>query len=108
MLALSAQSESSLLELINSYKEWMTQSEGYRLGDLCYTANAGRKHFGYRLAIIASNKEEMLDKLTALCTTSLELMDVPAVYYSELDNHQPVIEKVRETYLKKMKSVKKR
>lgn len=101
MLALSAQSESSLLELINSYKEWMTQSEGYRLGDLCYTANAGRKHFGYRLAIIASNKEEMLDKLTALCTTSLELMDVPAVYYSELDNHQPVIEKVRETYLKK-------
>lgn len=101
MLALSAQSESSLLELMNRYKEWMIQSEGYRLGDLCYTANAGRKHFRYRLAIIASNKGELLDKLTASCTTNLELSEVSAVYYSELDNHQPVIEKVTETCLKK-------
>ncbi|KKD53592.1 MULTISPECIES: condensation domain-containing protein [Paenibacillus] len=101
MLTLSAQSVSSLLELMNSYKEWMIQSEGYRLGDLCYTANAGRKHFRYRSAIITSNREDLLNKLTVLSTTNLELSEISGVYYSELENHEPVIEKVMETCMKK-------
>ncbi|NEP28838.1 acyltransferase domain-containing protein, partial [Moorena sp. SIO3I6] len=33
------------------------------LGDICYTANIGRAEFDYRLAVVTSDKQELIEKL---------------------------------------------
>src|SRR5262249_49424856 len=62
ILPLSAKSESALAELQRRYTSYLeTTSE--QLGDICYTAGAGRSHFPHRLAIVAPSTAELRVKL---------------------------------------------
>lgn len=101
MLALSAQSKATLQDLIYSYKEWIVKHRDFQLGDLCYTANVGRKHFQYRLAMVVRSKEDLKDKLTALCATNLGLSEVSGVYYSELGEHEGATQTVTKKFSEK-------
>jgi len=68
LLALSAKTELALNRLVDRYQRHLDTHPEQEIGDLCYTANTGRSHFGQRLAIIAATKEELKDKLAALKT----------------------------------------
>ncbi len=54
LLALSARDAQSLGELARRYQA--TLSDGADAADVCYTANAGRSHFGTRLAVAGATK----------------------------------------------------
>ncbi len=58
LLALSARSETALKVLAEGYAAEL-QRAGTDLGDICYTANAGRAHFEHRLRVVAASPEEM-------------------------------------------------
>ena len=68
LLALSAKSEGALQLLADRYRAHMDLHPEQELGDICFTANAGRSHFGHRLAVIAATKDEVKEKLALLGT----------------------------------------
>ncbi|NET12288.1 MAG: SDR family NAD(P)-dependent oxidoreductase, partial [Okeania sp. SIO1H6] len=72
LLTLSAKTEKALEDLVSNYQNYVetfreTSLQGTfpetSLPDICYTANTGRAHFNHRLAIIASEPKELIEKL---------------------------------------------
>ncbi|NET16612.1 MAG: type I polyketide synthase, partial [Okeania sp. SIO1H6] len=63
LLTLSAKTEKALQELASNYENYLKTHPESELADICYTANTGRNHFNHRLAIVASNQQELLEKL---------------------------------------------
>lgn len=66
IFTLSAKNERSLRQLIQNFSRFLKQSTGIRLKDICYTANTGRGHYNYRLAVISSDKKALAEKLDAI------------------------------------------
>ncbi|KNY24968.1 beta-ketoacyl synthase N-terminal-like domain-containing protein [Pseudobacteroides cellulosolvens] len=66
VLLISAKSETSLKESIRRYAELLKSGKSPELAELCYTANTGRGHYSYRLAVITKDKLELQEKLYKL------------------------------------------
>ena len=66
LLTLSAKTKKALEKSVVRYQNYLAQeNNGNELADICYTANTGRTHFNHRLAVIAANQAELLEKLSA-------------------------------------------
>ena len=65
LLPLSAKSHDSLRELAGRYLERLEQDPTLRLGDVGFTAAAGRTRFPYRLAVIAETCQQACQRLRA-------------------------------------------
>ncbi|NEP72539.1 MAG: SDR family NAD(P)-dependent oxidoreductase [Okeania sp. SIO2G4] len=63
LLTLSAKTETALGELVSRYQKYLNSNPESNLGDICYSANTGRVDFNHRVAAIASNKQELAEKL---------------------------------------------
>lgn len=63
LLCLSARSAPALRALAQSYLACAALDDGARLADLCFSANTGRSHFIYRLALQAATSEQMRARL---------------------------------------------
>ena len=59
LLTLSAKCEKALNDLIARYKQYFERNVDIPLSDIAYTANIGRAHFNYRIAIIGNNTREI-------------------------------------------------
>lgn len=81
LLLLSAKSEAALKESVRNYSELIKSEKIPELGDLCYTANTGRGHYGYRLAIIIKDKFELKEKLHGLNNAELSGLREEGIYY---------------------------
>lgn len=82
ILILSAKSEESFKRLIQSYDQWLMKESDYRLEDLCFTANTGRGHYQYRMAIIFKDAADLKSKINSL--NSLEefpVINQDGIYY---------------------------
>lgn len=66
ILAISAKSENSLLELVKSYQAYLEQEPSVHGESLCYTANTGRGHYTFRLAILFEDLGDLKEKLDRL------------------------------------------
>jgi acyl transferase domain-containing protein len=62
LLAVSARSESALRKLGESYAEALGEAQ-VAAADFCFSINAGRAHFEYRLAVSGSSREELREAL---------------------------------------------
>jgi acyl transferase domain-containing protein/acyl carrier protein len=65
LLALSACNERALCELAARYERLMSETDA-DLADVCFTANAGRSTFAYRLAVVGENATEIRTRLDDL------------------------------------------
>jgi len=71
ILTLSGKSEQALRDQVSQYAAYLRQSHQVTdshlmtpsLADICYTANTGRVHFEHRLAVVADNLAELIQKL---------------------------------------------
>ena len=63
LLTLSAKTETAFDELVSSYQNYVPTHPELGVGDICYTANTGRAHFNHRLAVVAQNQQELVEKL---------------------------------------------
>jgi acyl transferase domain-containing protein len=77
VLALSAKDPYALDALAQSYAARL-ESDDVRIADVCFTANAGRSHFGHRLAIVGGERAAVREGLLARRST-----DTAAVFASE-------------------------
>lgn len=82
LLALSGRSKAALQQSIRSYISYLAATED-RLADICLTANTGRGHYAFRLAVVAANKEEMLHVLFDLNEGGLETGPMNGCVYGE-------------------------
>ncbi len=81
ILALSAKNADSLRDLVKSYREIITNGIGAGLDDLCYTANTGRGHYEYRLALVFTGESELREKITGLEDQPLAANPEKGVFY---------------------------
>ena len=63
IFTLSAKTEPALKDLVLSYQNYLADNPQADLGDICYTANAGRTHFAHRMAIAVESKARLTEKL---------------------------------------------
>ena len=63
LLTFSAKTPEALEQLVGRYENYIETHQELEIADICYTANSGRKHFKHRLALIAENQQELLEKL---------------------------------------------
>ncbi len=62
-LTLSAKTPTALHELVGKYVEYFDANRDVNLGDVCFTANAGRGRFQHRLAVVARSIDETRQRL---------------------------------------------
>ncbi len=70
LLTLSAKSQKALQELARSYADFLASHPKVFLPDVCFTANTGRAHFDYRLAVVAESSTELCSHLESFVTSS--------------------------------------
>ena len=68
VLPLSAKSDGALTAMAERYVEWLADPAQADVapGDVCFTAGAGRSHFGHRAAVVAADRAELLAGVSAL------------------------------------------
>lgn len=95
ILTLSAKSEKALIRLIKKYSVFLKKE--VNMDEVCYTANTGRQHYNYRLALICRSKEEFKNKINRLC-------DLSTISESEL-NKQDLNEDILYGYTGKTRDI---
>ena len=71
VLALSAKSDVALETLAARYASRLSDADAALLPDICHTANTGRSHFAYRLAVTARTTAEMREALDSFGRPSM-------------------------------------
>ncbi|MBH8553202.1 SDR family NAD(P)-dependent oxidoreductase [Nostocaceae cyanobacterium CENA357] len=64
-LSLSAKTESALQSLVSRYESFLGGDAKVNLADICFSANTGRSHFDYRLAVVAESTVHLRQQLAA-------------------------------------------
>lgn len=75
LLAISATSESALGQLAGAYADYLDRNPNTPLGEVCATANAGRKHFRHRWTAIAKSSDEMRDALRSVGSSAMSSVE---------------------------------
>ncbi|MFB9329945.1 amino acid adenylation domain-containing protein [Paenibacillus aurantiacus] len=78
---ISAKSEASLAALIRAYTDQADRLADVPLADAAYTAQTGRWHYRFRLAIVCSSTRELLAKLHRLTQSGLLSDEADGIYY---------------------------
>lgn len=81
VLALSAKEKELLEKTVQNYIRYLDSSPVDGLEDICYTADTGRGHYEYRLAVIAHNRKELGEKLSEVLNKGFECIEDKNVYY---------------------------
>ena len=69
LLTLSAKTETALQDLAQRYADYLDTHRDVNLGDIGFSANTGRHHFGHRLALVADSHENLRSQLQTLLQT---------------------------------------
>ncbi|GAA0134965.1 hypothetical protein YSY43_18050 [Paenibacillus sp. YSY-4.3] len=70
IFALSAKNEASLQQLVHRYISHLAMTPHQLIGDICYTAAAGRAHLEHRIAFVCASREELSRKLESIAADS--------------------------------------
>lgn len=87
VLALSAKTIDSLKQLVQDYVHYVQARPMMNLADLCYTANTGRDHHRYRIALVVDNQADLERLLLQL--TDINWQDVRQGVYADKDGLVP-------------------
>lgn len=77
LLTLSARTESLLRELAARFADYFSRSPLPSLPDICFTLNAGRSHFPYRVGIITDSPADAKTQLDAIRAGSNVATNLP-------------------------------
>ncbi|MCY7487873.1 SDR family NAD(P)-dependent oxidoreductase [Paenibacillus alvei] len=83
VLSLSAKTETALKSLIHNYEQFLENEQNIPIGNLCYTANTGRGHYTYRIAIVFNTLKDLREKLAILNKNDLKNMVNHGIYYGK-------------------------
>ncbi|PFJ51511.1 SDR family NAD(P)-dependent oxidoreductase [Bacillus thuringiensis] len=81
IFTLSTKTENSLNELVKRYNEFLQNDRDINIKDLCFTANNGRGHYGYRVLIIVEDLEDLKRKISEINLKGLRTYEDSQIYY---------------------------
>ncbi|HEY8344958.1 MAG TPA: SDR family NAD(P)-dependent oxidoreductase [Bacillota bacterium] len=81
VFTLSAKSPEALEQLIDDYVEFLAKDNLPSLQNICYTANTGRGHYNYRLALILPDSKSLKEKLQELSRADLAGANYSWLFY---------------------------
>ena len=79
IFTISAKSLDALNNLLKDYNNYLKKYKELNLSDICYTANTGRGHYSYRVALTVKNIDELKKKIEEIVILGLE--SINDVYY---------------------------
>ncbi|RCX16313.1 polyketide synthase PksN [Anaerobacterium chartisolvens] len=80
-LTISAKNENSAINFVDKYRDFVNKSGNISLEDMCYSANTGKDHYAHRLAVIFSDREELVSKLDSIISSGLGSIKAEDCYY---------------------------
>lgn len=86
LFVISAKCEDSFHALIEDYKNYLIQNTNVTSQSLSYTVCTGRGHYEYRLAIIFSDIQELLEKITDYSLLTKEQREEQNIFYGVAKN----------------------
>jgi polyketide synthase PksN len=98
ILTLSAKSPAALNALIASYQVFLDETD-LNLADICYTANTGRNHEHYRVAIVAKNIAELKIKLQTNDYLKGEIIEALPFDFTVGDDSQKLLSELTGAYV---------
>lgn len=81
ILTVSARNKNVLKEFLKRYDSFLDQATEADFGNICYSANTGRGHYNFRIALIATNLEELKQKIAALNRMDDDKLREPGIYF---------------------------
>lgn len=81
LLPLSAKSEAALTALAQKYESYLHTQPQAALPDICYTAQTGRAHWPYRMALIGQTPQQMQAQLADFTGVSVSPPGQPRVAF---------------------------
>ncbi len=81
VLPISAKSEAALMEYVNRFVHFLKTDKNIDIKSFCYTAQTGRDHYIYRVAILGECIEDMLSKLEHIKDNKLYTNVEMGIYY---------------------------
>jgi iturin family lipopeptide synthetase A len=81
ILAISARNKNVLRDYLNRYHDFLERTPDANLGNICYSANTGRGHYNYRIALDVANLEDLKIKIARLKAADPEEIREPGIYY---------------------------
>ncbi|MCR8843797.1 SDR family NAD(P)-dependent oxidoreductase [Paenibacillus sp. SC116] len=84
ILTLSAKTQVALFALVQRYDDYLTNHESIPLAEICYTANTGRTHHPYRLALLCSSVSDLQAKLNTVKEQGLANRPEQGIYYGSI------------------------
>lgn len=94
LFVLSARTNETLLEYTDSYIKFLAHNPDINFTDLIYTAQTGRATMNNRLAVVASNVQELVDKLTLVHSAELKAsknLEKKGIYLGAVDEQNPLL-----------------
>jgi|LSQX01.1.fsa_nt_gb polyketide synthase PksN len=88
IFVLSAKSNIVLKTLLSNYERWLSSRENYLLEDICFTACVGRDHHDHRIAFIANNMQEFMEKLASLGKYQINDISSHGCYWGSHDKRK--------------------
>ncbi|HEX3046697.1 MAG TPA: SDR family NAD(P)-dependent oxidoreductase [Bacillota bacterium] len=89
LITISAKSPNALKQLVEKYAELTNREQKYPLEDICYTANTGREHHQYRLALIVSSRGDLQSKLRRLNQAEWGTLAETDIFYGSFQPSNP-------------------
>jgi 3-oxoacyl-(acyl-carrier-protein) synthase/acyl carrier protein len=82
LLCISARTEKALEEIVDRYSLFLSVTP-CSLKEICYSAVAGRDHYGYRLSIAAESIGELKAKIKQVQEAGLNCLEIDGVCYGK-------------------------
>lgn len=83
ILTLSAKTETAMINIIKNYKKFLENKTDLNMNDVCFTANTGRGHYVYRLALVVNSLDELKGKIDLVAANGLKSIEDEKIYYSK-------------------------
>jgi len=87
LLTLSAKNDAVLQTLVSEYYQYVNRAEEIDLDSLCYTANVGRDHHAQKMAIVFTDRTDLLEKLQTIRRAGVEKAAIEHVYVQAKQDH---------------------
>ncbi len=83
ILTLSAKTETAMANTIKNYNIFLQNKENMNIDDVCFTANTGRGHYEYRVALIVNSFEDLKNKIAHLINDGIRSIESEQIYYNK-------------------------
>ncbi|HEX3044183.1 MAG TPA: beta-ketoacyl synthase N-terminal-like domain-containing protein [Bacillota bacterium] len=81
IFTISARNQHTLQVLLKRYQVFFEQTKESDLGNICFTANTGRGHYNFRIALLVTDMADLKQKTAQLIGMDLEKVREPGIYF---------------------------